>query len=116
MRFKTELEFLKEYGAEWRECLEFSWKSPAMDYYFGRRLTQKQLKQLRRAEFILLRTPGDEYPHTVTLEMLIDDIAIDKVVLSDILAEIYLTYTPEAIIEQCLIDLREKEAVNEIQN
>jgi len=34
-RIKTEEEFIKCYGDNWRNCLRYGWDSPGMDYLFG---------------------------------------------------------------------------------
>ena len=48
MRFKTEQEFIKEFGPEWHSCMKFSWnREGRMDYLFGTFLTEEEKKAIQ---------------------------------------------------------------------
>jgi len=38
-RIKTEKEFEKEFGHQWRDIIQYNWLSPHMDYLFGMDIT-----------------------------------------------------------------------------
>ena len=43
-RFKTEEEFYKQYGDDWRNCVENTWASSGkMDYLFGQEIKDEYL-------------------------------------------------------------------------
>lgn len=41
-RIKTQKEFLKEFGTDWRSKLRYVWISPSMDGLFGKKITHKE--------------------------------------------------------------------------
>lgn len=103
MRFKTEQEFIQEFGKDWRDDVQYTWKSPEMDRLLGTAVPEATARRLRVVDEAYMTDNGIKW--TISSDMVVDG----QVTLKESLAELYKLFPVEDIISQALIDLREKE-------
>lgn len=73
-RFKTEDEFIKEYGEQWRDNIDYGWDS-GMDYLFGKEYeyTKQQIEEQTNIYYDLPEAIFDghsDYRWTISWDML----------------------------------------------
>ena len=67
LRIKTEKEFEKEFGLDWRNNIYYGWLSPNMDEFFG------QLFDCDRSRTVWRKTNSFGHHFGITWDMLIED-------------------------------------------
>ena len=66
-RIKTEQEFIKEYGKDWRNCVGWNWEG-RMDYLCGKELSENEVERILKHKSLCKDYWTIEITDTVTLE------------------------------------------------